>query len=298
MDTEHWVDDPHRNVSLNYGGYKGNSMNPSMADTVKSTLKSAQYKASQYNRYIVLATLFLMIISSLSVFVSFTLIKWYFMPNLYFWDISFEITPYMMAGVGIYTFIISLFGLAIKGLEKRKWFALYAVLLTIAFLGQCVSVYFIWQIRFKIQEGGIGPSDVIKSISEYGINPEVTKSWDDMQTHMMCCGGNSWRTGYTDYQHTSLAKEDVPDTCCIEPTEGCGRGILAVGQSPRDIQEKIFVHGCVKILSRWMENEVVGLIPMFAGVFLTTAFVEIMTVVLLSAYVAQITRRHRGDEIL
>ena len=298
-DTENWTNGSHMDMSLNYNNNKGNSLSRSMMhENVKSTLKTATHKATQFERYIVLATWFLMVISTVTIFSSFVLIKWYFMPNLYFWDNTFVIAPYMMLGMGLYTFLISIYGLLVKGLEKRRWFALYAVLLAVAFVGQLVSVYFIWQIRTLVTVGSVGATPVVESLNMYNINPEVTKSWDDMQTHMMCCGGNNWRQGYTDYSGTPIGRDgnSVPDSCCINPVKGCGRGVLS--KSSPQIQEEIFVHGCVEILSRWMENEVNPLIPIYASVLLGVALVEIITVALASAYVAQITRRRHGDEIL
>jgi hypothetical protein len=208
-----------------------------MTETVKSSLKSATHKATQFERYIVLATWFLMVISTITIFFSFVLIKWYFMPNLYFWDNTFLFAPYMMLGMGIYTFLISIYGLLVKGLEKRRWFALYAVLLAVAFIGQLVSIYLIWQIRTIVSMGNVGGSPVLDSLNMYKINPVVTKSWDDMQTHMMCCGGNNWHTGYNDYRGTPIGRDgsSVPDSCCIDPNEGCGRGILS--QSAQAIQK-------------------------------------------------------------
>ena len=55
---------------------------------------------------------------------------------------------------------------------------------------------------------------------------------------------------------------------------------------------------CIEVLTRWLENEVVDLIPIYAAVSLGIALIEIITVALASAYVAQITRRRHGDEIL
>ena len=64
------------------------------------------------------------------------------------------------------------------------------------------------------------------------------------------------------------------------------------------VKDIIFVHGCIEVLTRWLENEVVGIIPIYAAVALGVALLEIITVALSSAYVAQITRRRYGDEIL
>ena len=52
------------------------------------------------------------------------------------------------------------------------------------------------------------------------------------------------------------------------------------------------------MLRRLLENEVLAVIPIFAAVSLLVALLEIIVIALASAYVAQITRRRLGDEIL
>jgi len=312
METEnYWVDSSQmsndnystigsqRNVNLSYDPVKTNSLSKSMlAENMKSNIKTATNKAVQIERYIVLATWFLMVFSIITTFYAFLLIKWYFMPNLYFWDTTFYIAPYSMLGMGLYTFFVAMFGLIMKGYEKRRWFVIYAILLAIAFAGQLTSLYFMWQITTIVSLGSVGGSHVVDSLSLYQIDSKVTNSWDEMQSRLMCCGGNNWHTGYTDYRGTPIGQssDSVPDSCCISPNEGCGRGILK--ESRLVVQDKIFVHGCVEVLTRWLKNEVVNIIPIYAGVSLLVALVEIVTVALASAYVAKITRRHHGDELL
>lgn len=290
----YWVDGSHRNVNVSYDNGNSNSLSkPILSDTMKSNLKTAKNKIAQFERYIKLATCFLMLFSIVTIFYAFILIRWYFMPNLYFWDATFYIAPYNMLGMGLFTLLVSLFGMVINGCEKRRWFVIYSILLVIAFTGQLASIYFIWNIKTLVDLGSVGGSDVQNSLSD----PNTKKSWDEMQSRLMCCGGNNWNTGYTDYRGAPIGQENsVPDSCCINPYEGCGNGILKVGK--QKIQEKIFVHGCVEVLKRWLETEVVTLIPVYAAMSLAVALVEIVTVVLSSAYVAQITRRRIGDEIL
>jgi hypothetical protein len=287
-----------RNMTLDYNTHKHNSMSPSVAESVKSKLDEMKQKATHYERYLTFATWFLALTSVITTFSAVILIKWYFMPNLYFWSNTFVLAPYMMLGVGICTFIISIYGLIVKGLGKRRWMVLFAILLAVTFVAQVVSVYFVWEIRTLVAKGSVSPTSIIDSLTMYGTNPEVTKSWDDMQEHLTCCGGNNWNTGYTDYRNTPFGKagNSVPDSCCIDPREGCGRGVL--NQHTTNIQGTICVHGCVKILGRWMKEEISSIIPYYATGALAIAFVEIIAVVLASAYVAQINRRRRGDEIL
>merc|ERR1719323_1515342 len=83
-----------------------------LTENMKSNLKTAKNKAVQFERYITLATWFLMIFSIISTFYGFLLVHWYLMPNLYFWHKNFYIAPYTMLGVGLYTLLVAIFGMA------------------------------------------------------------------------------------------------------------------------------------------------------------------------------------------
>ena len=68
-----------------------------------------------------------------------------------------------------------------------------------------------------------------------------------MQHYLHCCGGNNYRVGYNDYRSTPIgANFSVPDSCCFEYSEGCGYRIFH--KSDVEIQNVIFVHGCLTLL--------------------------------------------------
>merc|ERR1719422_275863 len=92
-----------------------------LTENMKSNLKTAKNKAVQFERYITLATWFLMVFSIISTFYGFLLVHWYLMPNLYFWHTHFYIAPYTMLGIGL--------GMTMTSYEKRRWFVIYAFLL-------------------------------------------------------------------------------------------------------------------------------------------------------------------------
>jgi hypothetical protein len=71
-------------------------------------------------------------------------------------------------------------------------------------------------------------------------------------------------------------------------TDGCGRYIFK--DSNEQILNKIFVHGCLTVLQDQLENDVVPMMVGYAVVGVILALVELITIVLASAYVAQITR--------
>jgi hypothetical protein len=118
----------------------------------------------------------------------------------------------------------------------------------------------------------------------------VTSKWDDLQSDLHCCGGNNFLTGYNDYRSTPIgANNSVPDSCCHNIIEGCGRNLLS--QNEDQIRNTIFVDGCLTILKTKLKNDVIPMMIVYAVVGVILALLELITVVLASAYVAQITRK-------
>jgi hypothetical protein len=63
--------------------------------------------------------------------------------------------------------------------------------------------------------------------SHADVNDDLTAKWDAMQRYLHCCGGNNYLIGYNDYRSTPIGGNfSVPDSCCFEPHEGCGRHIF------------------------------------------------------------------------
>ncbi|XP_063865158.1 tetraspanin-9-like isoform X1 [Scylla paramamosain] len=60
------------------------------------------------------------------------------------------------------------------------------------------------------------------SEAAYGVNISDTQMWDEIQLEMNCCGTED----YEDWFDTTFGNgTDVPDSCCLLISEGCGKGI-------------------------------------------------------------------------
>lgn len=268
--------------------------------SAKSTLSMMQRSATRYEKYITLASVFLIITSTIVIFTSVVLIKWYFMPNLSFWAEAFLIAPYLMLALGIYKFVISLYGFAITSSENRGLLIFFAVLLIIAFIAQVASIFVFWQVKEAIKIGNAGTAEAHTELSMYGKNgsESITRSWDHMQQHLHCCGANNDHTGYTDWKNTDFGRKgnSVPSSCCYVETENCGQGILS--KSEVTIRKTIFADGCLVILQQWMQEDVAPMIGVYTAVGLAIALVELIAAVLVFAYVAQIARRRQREDMI
>jgi hypothetical protein len=158
-----------------------------------------------------------------------------------------------------------------------------------------VSIFISLELRTTISQAGITAAAVNDDLNRYGTDASITAKWDELQRYLHCCGGNGYLIGFNDYRSTPIGNNfSVPDSCCHEVHEGCGRSIFNV--SPEQIRNRIFVNGCMTLLKDQLESDVLPMMIVYACVGVILALVELITVVLASAYVAQISRRRRREE--
>jgi len=257
-------------------------------------------RSTKYQRFLNLANVFLLITSTILIFSSIVLIKFYHISKLDFWSMWFYVNPMLMIALGLYTFFVCVYGFLISNQENRCLVGLVAVFLSIAFLGQIFSVFTAMELRNIINNEVIDPGAVINDMKHYGEVgfEDVTSKWDEMQRELRCCGGLDFDIGYqrwrsTNYGMTNMHK--VPDSCCHEEHEDCGEGKNIA--RPNLISLGIYKDGCIAIIKTKLKNEVEPLMIVYACVGVLIAIVEMITVVLACAYVAQISRRRRRDEI-
>ena len=65
--------------------------------------------------------------------------KFYHIDKLYFWSAYFQIVPLLMIVLGVYTFLLCVYGFIISNYEHRPLLAIYAVLLIVAFVAQVLN---------------------------------------------------------------------------------------------------------------------------------------------------------------
>jgi len=92
----------------------------------------------------------------------------------------------------------------------------------------------------------------------------------------------------------------VPDSCCHVYSEGCGRDkVLTTRTSAQSNDIGIWKDGCIEILEVMLKRDLIEypFAWVYIGVGLILALVELITVVLACAYVAQINRRQRHQRM-
>eukprot|EP00096_Caligus_rogercresseyi_P012389 TRINITY_DN516_c0_g2_i1.p1 TRINITY_DN516_c0_g2~~TRINITY_DN516_c0_g2_i1.p1 ORF type:complete len:298 (-),score=83.43 TRINITY_DN516_c0_g2_i1:191-1084(-) len=262
--------------------------------TAHSTMSVYTRKKTQYQDFLNLSNVFLLITSTILIFSAIILIKFYYIDKLDFWSAVFWITPTLMIVLGVYTFCVCIYGFLISSSENKILISIYAVLLSIAFLAQLGSIFTSLELRNHLVQNRLEQSAINEDLDKYNVDDSVTAKWDELQSGLHCCGGQNFLTGYNDYRNTAIGgNNSVPDSCCHEFMKGCGRGIFS--RTETEVRNHIYVHGCLQVLKDKLENEVTPMMIVYAVVGVILAITEIITIVLASAYVAQLRRRSRRD---
>jgi len=270
--------------------------------SAKSTLSMMQRKATRYQKYLTLASVILIVTSTIVIFSSVILMKFYHLPTLVFWSSFFYYTPYLMVSLGVYMLVISIYGFAITGTENRGVLAVFAVLLCLAFVGQLASIFTAIQTQTVIKLDQSVGSNYIGTLKEYGRDPWVTAHWDALQQDMRCCGAKGKNSGHTDYKNAPLKGDQtgnsLPDSCCVTVKKGCGKDVLEHSSASSTLMDTIWVIGCLDALEYRLKNDVTTMMGVYAGVGVAIALIELIAVVLTSAFIAQITRRRLREEMM
>merc|ERR1712029_1120562 len=110
------------------------------------------------------------------------------------WSWYFYATPMVMLGLGLYTFLVCIYGFLISTRESKGLISLIAVFLSVAFLGQIFSVFTAIELRYKIRTDRIPSADTDRNMKMYLEDESVRANWDWMQRDLRSCGGTwVWR---------------------------------------------------------------------------------------------------------
>ena len=232
----------------------------------------------------------LLITSLIVIFTAISLIKWYRMPYLKSWNSYFEIAPYLVLAVGSFTFLVSFFGFFVTPLGSRCCLILLALLLSIACIAQIGSVFITWNLSNKIKDEISGTQKIAQDLRNYYTSKSIKKEWDDLQSNFQCCGAH----GYADWFNVNSYSYDVPDTCCTKKafSVGCGKG-ASMQENP---WQKYYIHGCMNMMEKWLDDDVARMIQIYAGLGAAIAVLEVIGISLASAYAAQINRKHLREK--
>jgi len=269
---------------------------PMVARASMMSLGTWESRSTKYQKFLNLSNVFLLISSTILIFCAILLITWYHMLKLDFWSPYFYWTPMIMLVLGIFTFAVTCYGFIISVRESRGLIMVMAILLGLAFVGQLASVFTVFMLRTTIETTIPEARLILDDMQKYGREdyPEVKENWDSMQSSLRCCGGMQYESGYTSWE-AALTQRHVPDSCCHNIQEKCGENKIKI-RNTQNVDLGIWKDGCIEILQSMMRKDLLNFAFVYVAIGFILALVELITVVLACAYVAQINRRTKREQ--
>ncbi|KAG1961011.1 CD63 antigen [Pimephales promelas] len=172
-------------------------------------------------------------------------------------------SPIVLIIVGVVIFFIAFFGCCGAWKENQCMVTSFAVIVSLIIIvevGTAIAGYVLrgkmsdfLQERFKVM------------INNYNKTQVDRDSIDTVQMQFKCCGGNSSQ----DWVNFNPSHTTVPDSCCINVTQGCGVGAIQDAK-------KIYTDGCIPSIEKLIKDNILWI----AVGALVVAFVQITGIVL------------------
>ncbi|XP_012878611.1 PREDICTED: CD63 antigen [Dipodomys ordii] len=169
--------------------------------------------------------------------------------------------PVVIIAVGVFLFLVAFVGCC--GACKENYclmvtFAIFLSLIVLVEVAVAISGYV-----FKDKVVTEFEKDFRQEMKNYTKNNNTAAVLDELQKRFSCCGASN----YTDWENVpGMAKDRVPDSCCVNVTVGCGNDFKVDEINPK---------GCVESIGVSLRKNVL----LVAAAALGIAFVEVLGIV-------------------
>ncbi|KAM5332729.1 CD63 antigen isoform 1-T2 [Glossophaga mutica] len=179
--------------------------------------------------------------------------------------LSQEATPgsvllVVIIAVGAFLFLVAIVGCCGACKENNCLMITFVIFLSLIMLVEVAAAIAGYVFRDKVMSEF--NKDFRQQMKNYPKQNHTGSILDRMQENFKCCGA----ANYTDWGNIPLEpKGRVPDSCCINVTQGCGINFKV---------KDIYTEGCVEKIGVWLRNNVL----VVAAAALGIAFVEVLGV--------------------
>lgn len=244
--------------------------------------------------------LILLISSTILIYLGSVLVNFYLLPTLDFVTSNFSSVPNLMLAVGTLGLLAGLLGIIVGAVASRIGLIFHAVLLSLIFILQLASIFTTSELRSGLENQilDIVNFDVLEVTNSYWTDQQFQSNWDEVQRTYSCCGLLNLNSGYKDWQLVNVGArpagefDSVPDSCCILESKDCGEHM----QTKIDPHLYIYTHGCLSILQGRMNRDVKPVLLAYLGCGVLLAILQIVSIVLSSAYSAALSRRENREQ--
>ena len=234
-------------------------------------------------------SIFLAVTALVTLVISTVLITSFFVTHWGEWNDPLVIGPCLIIGLSIYQLFISVIGCINGIIDTRFIFISFVVLLSIAFIIQIASLIVSMNAISDIDYNFLkeAKESAFTEIDLYTNDSSIKGFWDNLQSKEECCGVTGKQNGYKNWFKDDFG---VPSSCCRDKEQDCGESI-STQTRPHTIGNLIYTEGCVDKLGRVMQETVRPLMIICGIVGGANAIVELISIVLMSVYGIQISKR-------
>ncbi|XP_072828529.1 CD63 antigen [Vicugna pacos] len=171
-----------------------------------------------------------------------------------------SLLPVVIITVGAFLFLVAFVGCCGTCKENYCLMVTFAILLSLIMLVELAAAIAGYVFRDKVRSEF--NKNFQQQMQNYTKNNDTALILDRMQEKFECCGA----ANYTDWEKILLTAKRVPDSCCVNVTQGCGTDFNV---------KAIHTQGCVEKIGVWLRSNVL----VAAAAALGIAFVEILGIV-------------------
>uniref|UniRef100_A0A8C8TVE1 Tetraspanin n=1 Tax=Peromyscus maniculatus bairdii TaxID=230844 RepID=A0A8C8TVE1_PERMB len=173
-----------------------------------------------------------------------------------------SLLPVVIIAVGAFLFLVAFVGCC-GACKENYWHFCgeFAVFLSLIMLVEVAVAIAGYVFRDKVESEF--NKNFRQQMQNYLKDNNTALVLDGLQKEFGCCGANN----YTDWENISgMAKDRVPDSCCVNITVGCGNDFK---------KSAIHTQGCVESIGVWLRKKIL----LVAAAALGIAFVEVLGII-------------------
>jgi len=250
----------------------------------------------------------LLVSSTACLYLGSIMINIYLLPYLSLISSNFSTVPYLILSIGGLLLLVSICGIIAAGLKSRAALISYSIVLGLVFCLQLASIFTSMELRNELELRRLFQTrnnDVTEEMRMYWVDEDIKFKWDTLQRDFQCCGSYNLMTGFQEWDFPNTfgvqgqswdnnQGKRLPDSCCIEESEGCGNH--ASYFTDQLAYEKINMHGCFTIMKNRLHRDIAPVLLYYIISAVVLALLTILTMVLAAAYVAAITRKDNQEK--
>ncbi|KAK7797187.1 hypothetical protein U0070_024992 [Myodes glareolus] len=172
-----------------------------------------------------------------------------------------SLLPVVIIAVGVFLFLVAFVGCCGACKENSCLMITFAIFLSLIVLVEVAVAIAGYVFRDKVESEF--SKSFQKQMQNYLSNNKTALVLDRWQEQFNCCGANN----YTDWETVpGMAKDRVPDSCCVNVTVGCGTDFKL---------STIHTQGCVQSMGAKLRKNIL----VVAAAALGIAFVEVLGII-------------------